>query len=71
MYNCLMSKYFIRTYGCQMNLHESEKLAGLLESAGYTLADEPESADVILFVTCCIRENAEQKVYGHNGSLKQ
>lgn len=71
MYNCLMSKYFIRTYGCQMNLHESEKLAGLLESAGYTLADEPESADVILFVTCCIRENAEQKVYGHIGSLKQ
>ncbi len=54
-----------------MNLHESEKLAGLLESAGYTLADEPESADVILFVTCCIRENAEQKVYGHIGSLKQ
>ena len=71
MYNCLMSKYFIRTYGCQMNLHESEKLAGLLEAAGYTLADEPESADVILFVTCCIRENAEQKVYGHIGSLKQ
>ncbi len=71
MYNCLMSKYFIRTYGCQMNLHESEKLAGLLESAGYTLADEPESADVVLFVTCCIRENAEQKVYGHIGSLKQ
>ena len=66
-----MSKYFIRTYGCQMNLHESEKLAGLLENAGYTLADEPESADVILFVTCCIRENAEQKVYGHIGSLKQ
>ena len=66
-----MSKYFIRTYGCQMNLHESEKLAGLLENAGYTLAAEPESADVILFVTCCIRENAEQKVYGHIGSLKQ
>lgn len=71
MYNCFMSRYFIRTYGCQMNLHESEKLAGLLENAGYTLADEPESADVILFVTCCIRENAEQKVYGHIGSLKQ
>ena len=42
-----------------------------MENAGYTLADEPESADVILFVTCCIRENAEQKVYGHIGSLKQ
>lgn len=66
-----MKKYFIRTYGCQMNLHESEKLAGLLEAAGYTLAAEAESADIILFVTCCIRENAEQKVYGHIGSLKQ
>lgn len=54
-----------------MNLHESEKLAGLLEAAGYTLAAEAESADIILFVTCCIRENAEQKVYGHIGSLKQ
>lgn len=54
-----------------MNLHESEKLAGLLEAAGYTLAGEAESADIILFVTCCIRENAEQKVYGHIGSLKQ
>ena len=71
LYNLGMKKYFIRTYGCQMNLHESEKLAGLLEAAGYTLADEAESADIILFVTCCIRENAEQKVYGHIGSLKQ
>lgn len=72
MYNYIyMKTYYIRTYGCQMNLHESEKLAGLLENAGYTLATEPESADIILFVTCCIRENAEQKVYGHIGALKQ
>ena len=72
MYNYIyMKTYYIRTYGCQMNLHESEKLAGLLENAGYTLANEPESADIILFVTCCIRENAEQKVYGHIGALKQ
>ncbi len=72
MYNYMyMKTYYIRTYGCQMNLHESEKLAGLLENAGYTLANEPESADIILFVTCCIRENAEQKVYGHIGALKQ
>ena len=72
MYNYMyMKTYYIRTYGCQMNLHESEKLAGLLENAGYTLATEPESADIILFVTCCIRENAEQKVYGHIGALKQ
>lgn len=72
MYNYMyMKTYYIRTYGCQMNLHESEKLAGLLENAGYTLATEPESADIILFVTCCVRENAEQKVYGHIGALKQ
>jgi len=64
-------RYFIRTYGCQMNLHESEKLAGLLENAGFVPATEETKADVILFVTCCIRENAEQKVYGHIGALKQ
>ncbi len=63
-------KYYIHTYGCQMNLHESEKLAGMLKEAGYTLADEPKDASVIVFVTCCIRENAEQKVYGHIGELK-
>lgn len=63
-------KYYIHTYGCQMNLHESEKLAGMLKEAGYTLADEPQDASVIVFVTCCIRENAEQKVYGHIGELK-
>ena len=65
-----MKKYFIQTYGCQMNLHESEKLAGMLESLGYTIAEKPEEAKLIIFVTCCIRENAEQKVYGHLGALK-
>ena len=68
--NNLTKKYFIQTYGCQMNLHESEKLAGMLEADGYVLADCMESADLIAFVTCCIRENAEQKVYGHLGALK-
>jgi len=53
-----------------MNLHESEKLAGMLESEGYVLAEEMNQADLIVFVTCCIRENAEQKVYGHLGALK-
>ena len=53
-----------------MNLHESEKLAGMLESDGFVKADCAVSADVIVFVTCCIRENAEQKVYGHIGELK-
>ena len=63
-------RYFIQTYGCQMNLHESEKLAGMLENMGYLLADSPENAQLIVYVTCCIRENAEQKVYGHLGALK-
>ena len=54
-----------------MTLHESEKLAGILESEGYEKAENAEDAGVIAFVTCCIRENAEQKVYGHIGSLKQ
>ncbi|MBE5764027.1 MAG: tRNA (N6-isopentenyl adenosine(37)-C2)-methylthiotransferase MiaB [Clostridiales bacterium] len=65
-----MRKYFIQTYGCQMNLHESEKLAGMLESLGYEFVSQPEEANLIIYVTCCIRENAEQKVYGHLGALK-
>ncbi len=63
-------RYYIQTYGCQMNLHESEKLAGMLESEGYLPAESMEKANLIAFVTCCIRENAEQKVYGHLGALK-
>jgi len=53
-----------------MNLHESEKLAGMLESLGYEFVSQPEEANLIIYVTCCIRENAEQKVYGHLGALK-
>ena len=63
-------RYFIQTYGCQMNLHESEKLAGMLENMGYVEVFAPEDANLIIYVTCCIRENAEQKVYGHLGALK-
>ncbi len=54
-----------------MNLHESEKLAGILENEGYEKAENAEEAGVIAFVTCCIRENAEQKAYGHIGALKK
>lgn len=64
-------KYYIYVYGCQMNLHEAEKLSGILEEKGYSRTDDAFSADVIAFVTCCIRENAEQKVYGHIGALKK
>ena len=64
-------KYYIITYGCQMNLHESEKIAGILSSMGYVLAENVKQADVIVFNTCCIRENAEKKAEGNIGALKQ
>ena len=64
-------KYQIVTYGCQMNIHESEKIAGILESLGYLETKEEQDADVIVFNTCCIRENAEQKAEGNIGALKQ
>lgn len=67
----IVDKYYISTYGCQMNIHESEKLAGMLVDLGYSEADSVENADVIVFNTCCIRENAEQKVFGNIGALKQ
>jgi len=62
--------YFIRTYGCQMNEHDSERIAGLLEADGLTPADSLDHADVIVLNTCCIRENADNKFYGHLGQLK-
>lgn len=63
--------YYIITYGCQMNVHDSEKLAGMLEKMGYHPAERIEEADIILINTCIIRENAELKVFGKVGSLKQ
>lgn len=67
-----MSKlYYVVTFGCQMNVHESEKFAGILEDKGYTLAEKLEDADVIVFNTCCIRESAETHAYGNIGALKK
>ena len=68
-----MSKsYHIVTYGCQMNVHESEKLAGILRANGYTEESEaPEEADIVVFNTCCIRENAENHAMGNIGALKK
>lgn len=63
--------YLIKTYGCQMNIHESEKLAGILEDLGYIATEDEQVADVIVFNTCCVRENAEDKIYGHIGNLKK
>ncbi len=63
--------YHIVTYGCQMNLHESEKIAGILRSCGYECESGLEDADVVVFNTCCIRENAENHAFGNIGSLKK
>lgn len=63
--------YLIKTYGCQMNVHESEKLAGILENMGYKSCQENADADIIIFNTCAIRESAEQKVFAHIGELKK
>ena len=64
-------KYFITTYGCQMNIHESEKIAGILEEFGATPAKNEKDADIVVFNTCCIRENAEDRAEGNIGALKQ
>lgn len=64
-------KYIIKTYGCQMNVHESEKLAGILENMGYILTDNQTEADIVLFNTCAIRESAEDKIFAHIGELKK
>ena len=63
--------YCIVTYGCQMNLHESEKIAGVLRSVGYEKEVPQEEADIIVFNTCCIREHAENHAFGNIGALKK
>jgi len=63
-------KYLILTYGCQMNEHDSEKLAATIESMGYEVTPFQNDADLILVNTCCVRENAELKVYGKIGAFK-
>ncbi|HEY9413346.1 MAG TPA: tRNA (N6-isopentenyl adenosine(37)-C2)-methylthiotransferase MiaB [Pseudonocardia sp.] len=62
--------YTIRTYGCQMNAHDSERLAGMLESAGYQLAADGADPDLMVFNTCAVRENADNKLYGNLGHLR-
>jgi tRNA-2-methylthio-N6-dimethylallyladenosine synthase len=63
-------RFHVRTFGCQMNEHDSERLAGLLVAEGMEPTDDPEAADVIVLNTCCIRENADNRLYGHLGHLK-
>src|SRR5829696_5924088 len=62
--------YRVRTYGCQMNVHDSERLSGLLEEAGYTAAAEGADADVVVLNTCAVRENADNRLYGNLGHLR-
>ena len=62
--------YFIRTFGCQMNLHDSERVAGLLDSYGCFAAADPAGADIVIFMTCCVREAADQRLYGQCSSCK-
>ena len=63
-------KYFLRTYGCQMNVHDSEEIKYYLESLGYTAVDVLEDADIVILNTCAIRENAKDKVFGYLGRCK-
>ena len=63
-------KYFLRTYGCQMNVHDGEEIAARLESLGLTETDSIEKADVVILNTCAIRENAHDKLYGFLGRCK-
>ncbi|MDC5695793.1 tRNA (N6-isopentenyl adenosine(37)-C2)-methylthiotransferase MiaB [Intrasporangium calvum] len=75
--NTMPKTYDVRTHGCQMNVHDSERLAGLLETAGYVdlssvaPGERPEVADVVVFNTCAVRENADNKLYGNLGQLRQ
>ena len=62
--------FYIETWGCQMNEEDSEKLSGMLKRVGYTKTENKEDAGIILFNTCCVRENAENKVFGNLGALK-
>ena len=63
-------RFYVSTYGCQMNEHDSQRIAGVLADEGYEPADGLDDADIVVLNTCCIRENADNKLYGHLGRLK-
>ena len=65
------TRYFIMTMGCQLNENDSEKMAGILETAGYEKTDKMNDADIIVFNTCCVRENAEDRLFGKLGEAKK
>src|SRR5215510_14726621 len=64
-------KYLIETFGCQMNVHDSERMAGLLEQAGFEMTEDAADADVVVINTCSVRERAEEKLYTRLGELRQ
>lgn len=63
-------KYHIMTFGCKLNENDSEKIAGMLEELGYSQTEEYKNADIIVFNTCCVRENAEERLFGKIGEIK-
>ena len=67
-----MSKQlFIKTFGCQMNEHDTEKIAGVMSGMGYSLTDSPDNADMIILNTCSVREKAEHKCYSDLGRIHE
>jgi tRNA-2-methylthio-N6-dimethylallyladenosine synthase len=65
-----MTRYYISTFGCQMNVHDSEKMSGILKAEGHTETDSPQDADLIIFNTCSIRQKAEQKFFSELGRIR-
>ena len=64
-------KYFIFTMGCQLNENDSEKICGMVNKMGYTETDDIMNADLVIYNTCCVRENAEEKLFGKLGEVKK
>ena len=69
--NLSQTTYCVVTYGCQMNAHDSEKLAGMLQEMGMTEAESRETADFVIFNTCCVRDNAQRRALGNVTWLKE
>ena len=61
--------YYVKTFGCQMNLHDAERVEGLLEQNGCISVAVPEEADIVVFMTCCVRDNADQRLYGQASAM--
>ncbi|RUM43482.1 MAG: tRNA (N6-isopentenyl adenosine(37)-C2)-methylthiotransferase MiaB, partial [Desulfurobacterium sp.] len=66
-----MKRFYIKTFGCQMNVNDSEKMAGILRDMGYEKAESPEEADVIIVNTCSVRAKPDNKAFSFIGSLKK